>query len=373
MNKTLAAFIVSCLLLLSGSAWAGLEGANTLYGIDAGHSIGGPTIGNSFFGGWAGYYNTAEDNTFIGHQAGYNNSSGYHNSFIGYQAGYSNTTHNNHSFVGYQAGYSNTLGENNCFVGAFAGYSNTIGSHNSIVGAEAGYDNTGGSYNSFLGRSAGHSNTTGTHNSFLGYWAGYSNTEGLKNSFIGSYAGGYNITGQGNVFLGYRAGFKETGSNKLYIDNCYIESGSGLCDMPLIYGAFENRMVGINGALTMTAVLTPSDIRLKKEIEPLKSSLEKVMNLKGVSYIWKADENQGRGFNADRNIGLIAQDVENIIPEVVHTDVNGFKALSYDKLVPVLVEAIKEQQDVIKELKGEMARMSAELNRIKNKDIAAQK
>jgi hypothetical protein len=146
--------------------------------------------------------------------------------------------------------------------------------------------------------------------------------------------------------------------------------------MPLIYGEFDNRTVKINGTLTMAAVLTPSDIRFKKQIEPLKSSLDRVTRLKGVSYVWKTDENPGRGFSAGRIFGLIAQDVEAVIPELVYTDSKGYKSLAYDRLVPVLVEAIKEQQGVINKLTEKLERLDrleTELRLLRSKNMSAQK
>jgi trimeric autotransporter adhesin len=251
------------------------------------------------------------------------------------------------------------------FYGYDAGASNTSGYGNTFIGTSAGYDNTTGHYNICVGRLAGYSGN-GNENVFIGHETGYHST-GDENVFIGRRAGFASATGYGNVFIGKGAGSAETGSNRLYIDNCYKNSGASeyLCEYPLIYGEFDNRIVKINGALMMTAVLTPSDIRLKKEIEPLKSSLERVIKLQGVSYSWKAVENPGRGFSSGRNIGLIAQDVEKVIPEVVYTDGKGIKALSYDKLAPVFVEAMKEQQKIISNLTEKLERLEAELKAVK--------
>jgi hypothetical protein len=94
-----------------------------------------------------------------------------------------------------------------------------------------------------------------------------------------------------------------------------------------------------------------SDERWKKNIEPLTASLDKVMLLDGVSYDWKADEYPEMGFTKDRQIGFIAQDVEEVFPELVTTDSNGNKAVYYGQMVAVLLEAMKEQQAEISELK----------------------
>jgi trimeric autotransporter adhesin len=255
------------------------------------------------------------------------------NTWVGSHAGGSITSGTDNSFFGYYAGNSTSSGDGNSFIGWSAGIVNTTGRSNSFLGVNAGQGNHGGGWNTFLGGNAGYSNNNGNYNSYLGFNTGFLNS------------------GNGNVFIGYYAGSQETGSNMLYIDNCFLTSGSPnyYCDKPLIKGDFENRWVQVDGALYVSSYATPSDIRLKKNIVPLKTSLDKVMHLQGVSYEWRTEENSGRGFGKGREIGLIAQDVEAVIPELVITDGKGYKALAYDKLIPVLVEAMKEQEAVIRE------------------------
>jgi len=271
-----------------------------------------------------------------------------YNTWAGNSAGSATPTGRYNSFFGVGAGEFVTVGHDNSFFGAGAGQGTTTGYNNSFFGYNAGYANASAKYNTFFGFDAGHStdyvdgSNTGDGNSFFGYDAGYSNTSGSYNVFIGFSAGFSNTTGRKSVFIGYEAGYSETASYRLYIDNCYV-TNVNKCDMPLIYGEFDNRLVSINGALTMTAVSSSSDIRLKKNIEPLADSLNRVLRLKGISYEWKADEYPGRGFGKGRAIGLIAQDAETVIPEVVTIGKDGYKAISYDRILPVLVEAFKEQ------------------------------
>jgi hypothetical protein len=102
---------------------------------------------------------------------------------------------------------------------------------------------TTGSQNVIIGNSAGSGITTGTQNVAVGYSAAA--TAGTAVTAIGYYAG-YQNTGNYNVFLGNGAGFSATGSNKLYIDNCtYMVSVQ--CDLPLIYGEFDNRLLAFDG------------------------------------------------------------------------------------------------------------------------------
>jgi hypothetical protein len=129
------------------------------------------------------------------------------------------------------------------------------GTKNTFYGTNAGAATTGDTqYDTFIGNVAGYSNTTGYYNTSVGTGAGYSNTTGYNNTSIGSLAGYDNSTGSQNVFLGYGAGLNETGSNKLYIDNCY----GGTCTSPLIYGEFDNHLLRFNGAVGVAANGTSS-------------------------------------------------------------------------------------------------------------------
>jgi hypothetical protein len=354
--------ILAAGILMIMAVWAGLAVASS------------DTTTNTFYGWHAGendHSNGAHNNTFIGAYSGYLNptTGGQRNNFLGFQAGYNNIGNSGDS----------DAGSYNSFIGAEAGYHNTTGQSNIFIGDQAGYTNTTGFYNTYIGDNAG-KDGTGNFNTILGGGAGQNNASGYLNTYAGVATGVTATTGHNNVFIGAGAGFSETGNNKLYIDNC--SNGTNSTDFsvtpctsnPLIYGEFDNRIVKINGTVIMTGTFAQaSDIRYKKNIVPLKSSLDKVMHLKGVSYEWKAEENPGSGFKKGRDIGLIAQEVEAVIPELIVTDSKGYKALSYDKMVPVLVEAIKEQQNVIKELKGEMTKLIAEVNKLKSKDMTAQK
>jgi hypothetical protein len=100
-----------------------------------------------------------------------------------------------------------------------------------------------------------------------------------------------------------------------------------------------------------------SDERLKENITPVTNALEKVQALQGVYYNFKGKEK--------KQLGLIAQDVEKVIPEVVGTAPNGMKALDYSNLVAVLIEAIKEQQTKIDALEKELKAQRADLETLK--------
>jgi hypothetical protein len=92
-------------------------------------------------------------------------------------------------------------------------------------------------------------------------------------------------------------------------------------------------------------VIAYSDARVKDNIQPIENALEKVISLRGVSYNRKDTDDKSR------KIGVIAQEVLPIIPEVVSKDQNGNYSVSYGNMVGLLIEAVKEQQKQIEELK----------------------
>lgn len=111
----------------------------------------------------------------------------------------------------------------------------------------------------------------------------------------------------------------------------------------------------VGGNIATSGVFTcSSDRRFKKDIRVLQSPLEKVMQLQGVSYTWRTEEFAGRNFPTGTQMGLIAQEVEQIYPELVTTAADGYKSVNYIGLVPVLLEAIKEQQRTIAGLRTEL-------------------
>ena len=96
-----------------------------------------------------------------------------------------------------------------------------------------------------------------------------------------------------------------------------------------------------------------SDRRYKKAISPIPNALAKVTRLRGVHYSW-IDPKRGKG----PQIGVIAQEAEKVVPEVVHTDEKGYKSVAYGKLTAVLIEAMKEQQKQIESLKKAVAKLA---------------
>ena len=114
--------------------------------------------------------------------------------------------------------------------------------------------------------------------------------------------------------------------------------------------------VGIAGALNVggdVVAYASSDERLKDNIELISNPIEKVQSLKGVTWDWNsnADELQ----QSLPNVGVIAQDVEKVLPQLVTDRDNGFKGVDYAKLTGLLIEAVKDQQKQIDELKSKLS------------------
>ena len=103
-----------------------------------------------------------------------------------------------------------------------------------------------------------------------------------------------------------------------------------------------------------------SDINMKTDIHPMENALSKVMNISGVNFNWKDKTIQDRGgedgyFVKKRDVGIIAQEVEKVLPEVVSTRKDGTLAVRYEGLVPLLIEAIKDLEKKVRRLEGKDA------------------
>jgi hypothetical protein len=110
----------------------------------------------------------------------------------------------------------------------------------------------------------------------------------------------------------------------------------------------------VEGAAYASGNWWTSDIRYKENIAPIESPLSKVLNIKGVSFNWKVEQFKQKGFPTGRHYGVISQDIEKVLPNVIKQGVDGEKCVSYTELVPLLIEAVKEQQAEIEGLKTEL-------------------
>jgi hypothetical protein len=164
---------------------------------------------------------------------------------------------------------------------------------------------------------------------------------------IGSSAaggGGFRLTNQGTEFsILLNGGSPSTSSityvqsNLLPYDDNYSNLGSGS----------ERWKDGhFSGTVNAANFNTTSDATLKTNVETLSGSLDAVKSLRGVSFDWLE--------NGGSEVGVIAQEVEAVLPDVVSTNDQGIKSVKYGNMVALLIEAMKEQQAQIDELKAKL-------------------
>lgn len=300
--------------------------------------------------------------------------------------------HPRNYFIGESAGNNTTLGFYNTMLGYHAGEFNTEGSANVMIGFESGNKNTVGNANVFIGTQAGMNNEGGTENVYLGSRAGLNNS-GSDNVFLGSNAGAFNM-GSGNVYLGSNAGSRNKGSNNVFIGNnaadafqeasnlFVLENGTRDETRSLMVGNFAtdflrvNAFMGINakpdsayaintnGTISVQEVATNSDVRFKKNIASLQNALNVVTSLDGVTYEWDRENFPDRHFDDQVHLGFIAQEVETVMPELVSTDTRGYKSVNYQKVSTLLVEAMKEQQQMLTERDAKILEMEERIQRL---------
>lgn len=249
-----------------------------------------------------------------------------HNTAVGFYALNKNYDDSNVA-VGAYALADHVSGRMNVAVGNGALRYSIGGERNIAIGSGAMATNDTGISNVAVGDGAMNLADTGNYNTSVGGYSLMYHHSGDSNTAIGWRALGRCQSGEGNVALGSFAGYNWIGDNRLFIDNSDTDS-------PLIGGDFTLNRVYVNGVLAHS-----SDIRLKKEISTLEDSLDKVLKLRGVDFTWKE--------SGKKDIGLIAQEVEEVFPELVTIDDStseNYKSIEYSNLVAPLIEAVKEQQ-----------------------------
>ena len=137
-----------------------------------------------------------------------------------------------------------------------------------------------------------------------------------------------------------------TGSVYQYSATQVVITGSSLAVGDIAPSATPGRIDATNDIVAYST----SDIRFKENIKPIINAVSKVNQISGVEFDWIEDiDHHG---NKGHDIGVIAQELEKVLPEVVTTRDSGYKAVKYDKIVTLLIQAIKEQQSEIQELKS---------------------
>jgi hypothetical protein len=120
-------------------------------------------------------------------------------------------------------------------------------------------------------------------------------------------------------------------------------------------GGSVKMLLNNSGTLTVSGDLvaygSPSDKRLKENIKPIESALDKVSKLQGVTFDWKKSDSL---LDIKQDIGFIAQDVKKVIPELVRENEDGMLSMRHQGIAPILLEAIKELKAEVEELKKQI-------------------
>ena len=270
----------------------------------------------------------------------------------------------------------------NTAVGASAGATNSNGAYNTNIGNTAGYSNSTGQFNVTLGFSTGYFNT-GSNNTYLGTQAGPNTTassSGSNNTAVGYQAGGGLTTGGGNTFLGNQTGYYggnnlTTGLYNTYIGNSVYPSSSS-ASYELVIGSTGSTggkgsntgyIVTFNGSTTgniyqgsnSTLWSVTSDQRLKKNIINNNVGLEKIAQIQVRNFEYRLSDEitdlpKDQAIIKDGiQLGVIAQEIQTILPECVKTESTGVMTVNSDPLIWYLINSVKE--------------LSAELNALKTK------
>jgi len=349
----------------AGGGWEGTGNNN----IAVGHNCmqGAAVTGAGNIGMGQGAFNSLTSGTYnvaIGYEA-LNSIDGASKSVaIGYRAGKAATNYTTSVFIGEEAGIVATSGGGNVMIGRKAGHSTTSPSDNTFIGNEAGqynelgHSNTGIGFRAFRGQ--GGSLTTGVcwGNTGVGRETFQNITTGFKNFAGGLYAGTGTTTGNENTFLGYAAGYDHTTA-----DNCLLlGNDAGRSDSPSGTVTTTDGVICLGNNLISNLYcadtsISSSDSRDKTDVTNFTHGLDWVNQLIPITYRWDKrswyDDNTPDGSKKrnKKHIGFLAQavlaiegnptDKDDMLVVNLNEDDSAY-GLKYERLIPVLVNAIKE-------------------------------
>lgn len=364
----------------------GATGGNTALGLDAlvsstpgvPHSYSGR--GNTAVGAEALRHNTAGfGNTASGIDALRNNTEGYRNTAIGSSTLVLNTTGFGNTATGALALNLNLMGSRNTADGALALLGNATGSANTAVGYAALWSNTysgntavgalalsasiDGASNTALGYAALVGNVSGDGNVAAGHRALQLNETGSDNVAIGQSALSEGTTGSDNVAVGHLAGQYATGDDNIYLSNRGVAGESGSIRIGAEGTHTAAYVAGIVGRsvdpATAVAVrvdasgklgTAPSSRRYKEQIRNMGEASAKVLELRPVRFRYKEMTAAGEQF------GLIAEEVAEVLPELVVFRDGQPETVRYDSLAPMLLNEIQSLHRRVRELESRLAR-----------------
>ena len=284
-------------------------------------------------------------NTAEGQNALLSLTTGTYNTAVGLFSLRSNTTGGFNTAIGAGALLFNTADQNTA-TGAAALLNNTTGTNNTATGEAALFFNTTGAFNTAVGAGVLLTNTTGNANTALGTDALSSNTTANNNTAIGEDALNSNTTGSGNTVVGFNSGFAVTTANNVICigasvaganvnDSCYIGSIFGQTS-----SAGTAVFINSDGKLGTAT----SSRRFKEGIKPMDHTSEALFGLKPVTFHYKKEIDSA----GTSQLGLVAEDVEKVNPDLVVRDKEGKPyTVRYDQVNAMLLnEFLKEHRKV---------------------------
>lgn len=310
-------------------------------------------------------------NIAIGHDIGYGavsgESTGSYNVTLGSWAMALNSSGNNNTTVGFHANSLNTTGSNNTAIGFEAqcggnstGFSSDPSSalnNATAIGANAEVDQDN---SMVLGGIQGINHAPATIKVGIGTTRPAARLHIKSNSSPGAVNSQLMLEEDGDDFA--RITLKNNVSVSRFWDIAgYTHGTNSSARLNFYYHGFGDVLsLNGNGNATLSGTLTQlSDARLKKNIAPIGSSLRNLAKLNGYRYQWK-NENMDQSMQ----IGLLAQEVQQVFPELVKKLENGNLSVNYMGLVPVLINAVKEQQSTIESLERRLAALEEKMKKL---------
>lgn len=291
-------------------------------------------------------FNNAEQNTGVGAAALLFNSTGDFNTALGTTALLNNVDGSQNTAIGAFALQSNTGGELNTANGSATLDHNTTGSENTGLGVSALQDNVDGNNNTAVGLLALGANTHGSGNTAVGWNALASNTTGLNNIAIGAASAGNVATANNVICIGTNIDGEDI-SNSCYIANIFNQTT--VTGVPVLVNA-NNRL----GTLV-------SSKRFKEEIKPMDQASEALFALKPVSFRYKKDIDPA----GTSQLGLVAEDVEKVNPDLVVCDKDGKPySVRYEQVNAMLLNEFLKEHRKVEKLEAAVADLAAQLQKI---------
>jgi len=201
-------------------------------------------------------------------------------------------------------------------------------------------------------------------------------------AFAISNQGGDGVAGQSDVglgvhgisgFVGMKGESNGAGGAGVMGDGAYIGVyGRGSLAVLGTSHGFPNGYAGyFVGTVLASSYVTNSDARFKTHISTLPNALDRVLAMRGVSFDWRRNEFPDKNFKKGQQFGFIAQEIEKVCPDLVSKDPQGYRAVDYTQVVPVLVEAIKQQQQQIDSLQKQVASVKMQQTHIAARNVTS--